>query len=102
MSIDLEELERLAHAASPGPWSGTPPSATAQSGTGQSETTPYLLTSGREIWCDGYPVATVTQGPWGPDYPALRVEGEPPQMIAVPYISRATQGTVPGAVAAAN
>jgi hypothetical protein len=83
MSIDVDELERLARAASPGPWT--------IGGTGD-----------REVWCATYPVAGVTQGAWGESYPSLRLTGTPPDITAVAYLAQVTLGEVEPTLAAAN
>jgi hypothetical protein len=82
MSVDIDELERLAKAASPGPWQ-----------TGDNK---------NEIWCESHPVAEVTQGAWGESYPSLRLIGEPPHVSAVAYLERLPQGEVDLALAIAN
>lgn len=55
------------------------------------------------IWCDDYPIAIVTVGDWGDEYPAIKVEN--PGAIAepaVPYIEKLVYGTIPIELALAN
>lgn len=76
----LKQQRELAAHATPRPWS--------------------YCSCGRcgQIWCDDYPIATVTQGEWGDTYPVIRyVEGKPEACMVSSYY-----GKVPETLARAN
>ena len=60
----------------------------------------------RMLWTDDYPVATVTGGDWGDDFPALEIEGTPGsctgELNIKAVMDRAVYGNVPQEVADAN
>lgn len=83
MTVDIDELERLAKAASPGPWSAR-------------------VADRPDIWCATHPVAEVIEGKWGETFPTLRLTGEPPHVTAEAYLEQTPQGEVDPAQAVAN
>jgi hypothetical protein len=55
------------------------------------------------VWCPDYPIASVTRGEWGDEYPRLRIVGDSTlEEKAEPYIDRIVYGAVNKNTAAAN
>jgi len=49
----------------------------------------------KQIWCDDYPVAHVTSGEWGDEYPSIRLIGDSSlELKAEPYMKQITYGKV--------
>jgi len=61
-----------------------------------------ILADTNQIWCADYPVAEVTRGKWGDDYPAIRLVGPSIQLKAEPYMDRIEYGEVFEETALAN
>jgi len=55
-----------------------------------------------QIWTDNYPVAIVTKGNWGDDYPAIRLIGTSIDAKAEAYMEQITYGIVDENTAMAN
>jgi len=55
-----------------------------------------------QIWCADYPVAEVTRGKWGDDYPSIRLVGPSLLQKAEPYMDQIEYGEVPKEIARAN
>lgn len=53
-----------------------------------------VLSNSNQIWCADYPVAEVTCGVWGDDYPSLRLVGPSLQIKAEAYMDRIAHGEV--------
>ena len=47
------------------------------------------------VWCDHYPVATVTSGKWGDGDPAIRLVGTSLDAKAEAYMDQITYGELP-------
>ncbi len=57
----------------------------------------------KQIWADDYPVATVSVGKWGNDFPAIRLVGNSSwEMKAEAYMEQITYGEISEEIAAAN
>lgn len=87
MSIDLEPIKTRLAAATPGPWHSCPDNGCKCT----------------MVMCDDYPVAEVTKGPWGDEYPALRFVGDSSlDRKAEAYMERIEYGNVSDQLALAN
>lgn len=49
----------------------------------------------KQISCDDYPIAEVTHGDWGDDYPSIRLIGGSLDIKAEPYMEQITYGNIP-------
>ena len=57
----------------------------------------------KAIWCNDHPIAEVTAGKWGDDYPSIRLVGESSlDLKAEAYMEQMTYGEVPEEEAQAN
>ena len=56
----------------------------------------------KQVWCDDYPVATVTSGKWGDDYPSIRLVGRSLNTTAEAFMDQITYGEISEATATAN
>ena len=56
------------------------------------------------IWnkLDDYPVAEITTGEWGEEYPAIRIKGPSIEAVAEPYMEKIVYGKVDPDTAAVN
>ena len=61
-----------------------------------------VLADTNQIWCADYPVAEVTWGKWGDDYPSIRLVGPSLQLKAEPYMDRIEYGEIFEDTARAN
>lgn len=85
--LDLAPIKARLGAATPGPWHSCADDRC------QCPT----------VMCDHYPVAEITKGPWGDEYPALRFVGETSLDRKVEaYIERIEYGSVSDEQALAN
>ena len=84
--LDLEELKRLAKESTPGPWN------VCNKGD----------CSCKAIWCADNPIAEVTVGDWGDDYPSVRLVGSSLELKAEAYMEQITYGTIDEKVAKSN
>lgn len=56
----------------------------------------------KAVWCADHPIADVTSGEWGDDYPAIRLDQEGIGAKAEAYMERFVYGSIDPSVAAAN
>lgn len=85
--LDLEPIKARLVAATPGPWHSCP-----------DDGCKCVMVS-----CDDYPVAEVTKGKWGDDYPAVRLVGTSSlDMKAEAYMEQITYGEIDEKTAMAN
>lgn len=54
------------------------------------------------VMCADHPIATITSGDWGDDFPSVRLVGDSLDRKAEPYMDQITYGSVDPAVAEAN
>jgi len=78
------ELRELAAKATPRPW--------------------HACSCGKcgQVWCDDYPVAEVTRGDWGDDYPSIKLTGPSIDVRAEAVMEQITYGHVSDELANAN
>lgn len=76
--LDLEPIKARLAAATPGPWSSCPDDGCKC----------------RMVSCADYPVAEVTKGAWGDDYPSVRLVGNSLDLKAEAYMEQITYGEV--------
>ena len=83
---ELQEIENRMTGISPGPWYECSRDACQCV----------------SVWCDDHPVAEVIKGNWGDDFPSIKLEGNSPNIVAVPFMDQFTYGEVSIEEAMAN
>lgn len=56
----------------------------------------------KQVWCDDHPVAVVEAGPWGDEFPALRLTGGHFEQKVEAYMERYEYGSISENAARAN
>lgn len=57
----------------------------------------------KQVWCPDFPLAKITNGNWGDDYPSIRIVGETSlELKAEAYMEQITYGEVSEEMATAN
>lgn len=84
--LDLEPIKARLAAATPGPWSSCGDKCKC-----------------RHVMSNDFPIAEVTKGDWGDDYPSVRLVGDSSlDLRAEPYMAQITYGNVPAEQFLAN
>lgn len=76
--LDLEAIKARLAAATAGPWSSCPDDGCKC----------------RIVSCGDYPIAEVTKGPWGDDFPSIRIAGPSLDRKAEAFMDQITYGEV--------